>query len=289
MGAHEVVFNTSSFRFDSTNRANITIMYLRGTPTTATIGQEILDIYMNYSATLDTLVGGFQPYAGYNCYRNGTTLYQIYANSTGFISKSFTAPSHPTYGHFEYYLWQPVTLYDTTIRKTGLDYFVWMGRNVTASEVSSYITGFDTALEYIAMWTNLGSWSKYYGDGSGSNWNIKTFDVVQSYLDNGAGTLTFSMPSNPNINYTMPKTVNLVKKSYGYNYTGFTNQTSTQLMTAVNTSSLLLPRGYWLALWNETTYTWNYWLSGWAGNINQPLNKYDVIMTRIDVDKTWVI
>jgi hypothetical protein len=289
MGAHEVVFNTSSFRFDSTNRANITIMYLRNSPTTALTGQEILDVYMNYSAQLETIVGGFTPFARYTCILNGTTTYTIFANATGYISKIFTAPSHPTYGHFEYYLWQPPINYDTTIRKTGIDYFIWMGANTTASVVDNAITGFDTSLEYIAIWTNSGSWGKWYGDGTGSNWNIHTFDVVQSYLDNGAGTLTFNMTPNPSINYNISRTINLAKKSYGYNYTGYTNHSATQLMSAANTTYLLLPRGYWLALWNETTYTWNYWLSGWAGNINQHLSKYDIIMTRINVDKTWVI
>jgi hypothetical protein len=285
LSSHSVQFNTTVLRVSSTARVNISIMFINGTICTKNLNDEVLDFYAEGTTKTNFTIGKLIPGAHYNIHRDGVLTNATIANSTGYIWWNSTTW---TYHHYEVFL-NTVMLYPATIRTQGLDYFVWMGQDTTASHVDDNITGFNTGLEYIAIWTPTGSWSKWYGDGTGSNWNIKTYDVVQTYLDNGAGTLTFSMTANTGINYLEPRTIDLTYKAYGYNFTGYTNQTSTQLMATVNTTSLLLPHGYWLALWNQTTYTWNYWISGWAGNINQPLNKYDVVMTRIDVNKTWVI
>lgn len=180
-------------------------------------------------------------------------------------------------------------IYNTTIRTYGLDYFIWMGDNTTASVVEDDITGFDTSEEYLAIWTTSASWSKYYGDGNGNNWDIHTFDVVQTYLNDSIGNITFDMVYNPDIDYDADRIVNLIKTSYGFNYTGYTNSDTATTMQDINTSHLELPNGYWLALWNDTLFKWDYWISGWAGNINQVIDKYDVIATRIDNDKIWTI
>ena len=178
--------------------------------------------------------------------------------------------------------------YNTTIRTSGVDYFVWLGANQSAWHVKDAIGAtFNEAGETISILNNIGHWDNYTGAGGGNNFSIHTFDVVKIVLDDGAGTLTFNMTPNSNIDYDAARTVTLTKVGNGYNFTGWTNSSSTTL-SAENTT-LSLTAGYFIALWNETNYNWDYWISGWY-EIDKNILQYDVVMTKIATTKSnWQV
>lgn len=128
-------------------------------------------------------------------------------------------------------------------------------------------------------------WHYYYGDASGTNFEIHTYDVVKVYLNDGAGTEIFNMTGNPDITYNVPRTVTLTHEADGVNYTAFTNETSITL-SAVN-ATIGLVSGYYLALWNETTFTWNFWISHFPYNNNKNIHQYNVIFTKIAANQGW--
>lgn len=178
--------------------------------------------------------------------------------------------------------------FNTTVRTDGVDYFVWLGSNWSAWHVKDAIgTTFNEAGETISILNNTGHWDNYTGAGGGNNFSIHTFDVVKIVLDDGAGTLTFNMTGNSGIDYDATRTVTLTKVGNGYNFTGWTNSTSTTL-SAENTT-LSLTTGYFIALWNETNYNWDYWISGF-GITNKNIHQYDVVMTKIATTKNnWQV
>lgn len=176
-----------------------------------------------------------------------------------------------------------------TIRKNGFDYFVWRDADTSAYHVASVIPGFDEATEYISILSNSGAWSNYYGDGSGTNFSVSTFDVIRTYLDDGVGTVTFTMGLISTYPETS-RTVNLVKVGNGYNYTGWTYGSTT--LSAENSTLFSSPteNGYWLALWNETNYEWDYWVCGFGctgSNCDKLIHAWDVVLTKIPSNKSW--
>ena len=180
------------------------------------------------------------------------------------------------------------TQFNTTVRTDGVDYFVWLGSNQSAWHVKDAIGAtFNEAGETISILNNTGHWDNYTGTGGGNNFSIHTFDVVKIVLDDGAGTLTFNMTGNSGIDYDATRTVTLTKVGNGYNFTGWTNSSSTTL-SAENTT-LSLTTGYFIALWNETNYNWDYWISGF-GITNKNIHQYDVVMTKIATTKNnWQV
>jgi len=132
--------------------------------------------------------------------------------------------------------------------------------------------------------TTTSQWVKYYGNETGTNFTVNTFDVVKIYLDDGAGTITFNMTANPDWNYSAGRTFPLTEYDYGYNYTGWIPSASTTLSDE-NTSIGLSP-GYFLALWNETTFLWNFWISNF-GFANKNIHQYDVVVTKVSEDRSW--
>jgi len=147
---------------------------------------------------------------------------------------------------------------------------------------------FNSAGETISILNNTGHWDNYTGVGGGNNFSINTFDVVKIVLDDGAGTLTFNMIGNSDIDYDAARTVTLTKVGNGYNFTGWTNSTATTL-SAENTT-LTLATGYFIALWNETNYEWDYWISGWWIETDKDILQYDVVMTKIATTKSdWQV
>jgi len=173
-----------------------------------------------------------------------------------------------------------------TIRSYGTDYFTWLGGNESAFDVQRNITGFDETEEYLAIWNQSGEWWYYYGDGSGSNWSIHTFDVVFCYLNDSVGNLTFNMTMNNNIDYSAGRTVSLLKTGDGYNYTGYTNSMMTNLST-LNTT-LALGIGYSVSVWNRTIFDWDTWISGF-GPEEKNVFQYNVVLTKIEANKNWVM
>lgn len=182
-----------------------------------------------------------------------------------------------------------------TIRNSGIDYFVWLGSNCTAYNVTLQLTGFDEVAEYVAIWKNTtwngsyGAWQRYFGDKTGINFTIHTFDVVEVYLTD-AGTQTFNMNENlSSSNYTNSKTYQLRNstKNYGWNYSGYNRPlTVGTTLSAINTS-IDLPDNYYIALWNETNYAWDYWISGFW-EINKNVWMWDVILSKVEASRTWV-
>ena len=183
------------------------------------------------------------------------------------------------------------TIYNTTIRNDGIDYFVWLGDNTTASVVDNNFTGFDEASEYIGIWNN-GTWSisdanwiYWYGDESGTDFNVYTFDVIVTYFTD-TGTQDFNMTENTDMNYTASYsyTWDNTSANKGYNYTGFNNETNTSL-SAIN-ASVTLQNGEAIGLWNETTYTWNWWLPTFY-EVDVQVNRWDVIISKVEDSEIW--
>jgi len=177
---------------------------------------------------------------------------------------------------------------NTTIRNNGIDYFTWLGQNVSAWHVAKNITGFDEGAEYLAILNASGNWWNYsHHGGDGGNWSINTFDAVKSYLTDAVGNQTFNMTNNTEMGYNKARTITLVDVDAGNNYTSWANATKTDL-SAANTS-IGLASGYFIALWNTTDFKWNFWISHFAGNTNVNIHRWDVCLTHISTDRTWAI
>jgi len=185
------------------------------------------------------------------------------------------------------------TAYTESVRKSGIDYFVWLGLNCSASDVAANITGFDESSEYIAIWdrgswdTTYGNWVLYFGDGSGTDFSIYTLDVVMIYLTDGSGTVSITMYENSDIDYFSSKTYVWVNTSVnkGYNYSAYNKNTSTSL-SAINASVTLQP-GEAIGLWNDTTYTWDWWIPGFY-EVNKAVDQWDVIISKVENTETWI-
>jgi len=174
--------------------------------------------------------------------------------------------------------------YQETIRTNNVDYYIYRGGNTTAYGVQLNITGMDEATEYISLLEDNGTWVNYYGDYSGVNFTVSTFDVLKTYMDDATGNTTFNMTENTGMNQTN-RTFNLKKVGNGYNYTGWTAQNWTTL--AAENKTLSLPAGYFVGLWNETYFAWELFISHFEG-VSKNVHRWDVLVTKIDTDKTWV-
>ena len=183
-----------------------------------------------------------------------------------------------------------------TIRNDGMDFFVWLGTNTTAYYVVANLTGFDDASEYIAIWNNGtwsdtdGNWVKYYGDESGTNFNIHTFDVVSIYMVDVPmsfpETQNYYMNYNQDMDYERSYTHLWLNNSvtYGYNYTGYNKVASTTLGDISTSASL--QTGEAIAIWNKSTYTWNWYLVGfWTPSVT--VDRWDVILSKVSDTRTW--
>ena len=196
-------------------------------------------------------------------------------------------------------------IYNTTIREDGVDYFVWMGSNVSAYSMNATLTtegcSLTDANEYIAIWNASGDWDsswyvedlwyQYHGNNaSGNNWTVHTFDIIKIVLDD-SGTELINMTSNPDIDYSITRSVSLMNNTgttAGINFTGFTSGTSTTLNDIANTNISTLDAGEYLALWNETNYVWDLFIVGfWEPTVAVHID--DVIMTKVADTETFTI
>ena len=180
--------------------------------------------------------------------------------------------------------------YNWTIRNNGVDFFIWLGGNTSASSVGDLITGFDESSEYIAIWFNdtwssEGLWTKYYGDDSGTDFNVHTYDVIKIYLtDSGAQIITMNASSS--FDYTESRTVQLINSTNkGANFTGYTGSpTSLSLLS----SDIGLANGEVISLWNNSSYTWQIFIVGfWEPSISVPKNS--IIYTKVGDTRSWTI
>ena len=157
------------------------------------------------------------------------------------------------------------TSYNATVRATGTDYFTWMGDNISASEVAQIIPGFNEATEHISIWnmseTGYPLWDVYYGDDSGTDWEVHTFDIIRIYLTD-SGTIDVEMEVNEDIDYDAGRNITCTYSSdnKGYNYVGWSNTTSKTLST-INSSCSNLSSGDCLAWWDNSSYSWVFWFS----------------------------
>lgn len=182
-----------------------------------------------------------------------------------------------------------------TFKISGLEYK--FGYNVTKAGASIATPSADDD-GFITFTTTVGTnahfeilrggttsqWVKYYGNQTGTNFTINTYDVIKIYLDDGAGTILINMTANPDITYNQSRNVSMTMYDWGYNYTGFTNYTSSNLSNIY--TAMALSTGYFLALWNETTYTWNFHIGGFTF-LDKQVHQYDVIVSKISTDRYW--
>jgi len=187
--------------------------------------------------------------------------------------------------------------YNTTIQRDGIDYFVWLGHNTTASVVGGNITGFDEASEYIAIWNNgtwsddNANWNLYYGDADGTNWNIHTFDIVKVYLTD-SGTTQVYMGNNSNIDYTNNRNQTLMDNSTagkGYNYNCSAKSSFSSDLSTINSTVGLTYGSGWaeaVGVWNDSDEgnpKWDWWFAGFAYNANNTaVSAWDVLVFKID-------
>ena len=181
--------------------------------------------------------------------------------------------------------------WNITIRNNDTDYFVWLGSNCSAWNVSQQIDGFDEAGEYIGIWdadswdVDNGSWERYNYEGGGVNFSINTFDVVQIKLSD-SGTQTISMYENYDWNYTNSKTYTWTNNTSdkGYNYTGYMEIPNTGLST-IN-SSVTLQTGEFIGLWNRTHYKWIIYIAD-LGITDDYVECTDVIVSKVEDTEVW--
>jgi len=160
--------------------------------------------------------------------------------------------------------------YTATIRNDGIDYFVWLGDDDgTASTVAEDIADFDESAEYIAAWVGTtwdiddGLWIYYYGDESGTDFDVDVFDIIKVYLTD-SGTQEISMDADSGTDYTSAREVTLTNDiNNGGNYVGWTDDAATTASEVANTHiSTTLDAGEFIYYWDETNYEWDYYIVG---------------------------
>lgn len=184
-----------------------------------------------------------------------------------------------------------VIIYNHTIDLGTDEYFTWLGENVSAWEVGNRIDEFDSVSDMLSIVNdNTGHWDNYTGDDSGVNWTVHTFDVLRIITD-GSGTENFEMGYNVGMAYSQPKTFTIVPVGALNNYTCWTNSVSTTL-SAINSTIFNSPDddGYYLALYNDTTNNFNYYICGFGcsgSNCNKDVHQWDVIFVRPRTTIVW--
>jgi hypothetical protein len=185
--------------------------------------------------------------------------------------------------------------YNETIRNDGIDYFTWLDNEpTTASDLKdNYITGLDSSSEYIQVWnastwdTNTWMWETYFGNGSGTDFNINEFDVIRVNLDD-SGTQEISMVRD--VDYIKGRTVYLNKtdENRGYNYTSYGNEITEYIGTIA--SNIGLDTGEVISWWDDSNYEWNGYIvdiSPAAYNIT--VSGRAIFETKVGTNKIWNI
>jgi len=181
------------------------------------------------------------------------------------------------------------------IRNDGIDYFTWLGDSSSAWYVAQQIVGFDESSEYIAKWSNSswsdsdGLWCKYFGDGSGTNFTVNTFDVIKVYLTD-TGTQDLTVYPNPNINYDSQRIITLVNSTLnkGYNYTGYTS-TMSNTLGDINGTNITLSPGSGISIWDNSTYKWITFIAYFDINSDVTVSRWMVCETKVQQTRQWVI
>jgi len=178
----------------------------------------------------------------------------------------------------------PIIPASTTVSNSSVDYFVWLGVNGTHLTVAAAIgASFDEQTETIARFGDDGVWEIYNAKPSGGPFNVYTFDIIRIDLDDGAGTLTFDMDRNPDINYKNSRNVSLIfAANSGANFISWTDDASTTLNDIADTHITgTLDDGEYISLWNETTFGWDHFIVGF----HEPtvaVHEDDVIFIKVE-------
>jgi len=179
----------------------------------------------------------------------------------------------------------------TDIRNDGIDYFTYLGGNISISTFVNNITGFDESSEYIGIWDNdtwsstNATWKRYNGDGTGIDFTLNTFDVVQIYLTD-SGTQVINMSANPAVTYTGSKSYTWTNTSVnkGYNFTS-KNTVSDTTLSLINTS-VTLQAGEFIALWNKTNYAWDIRIADMP-LLDRNVHRWDIILSKVEDVEVW--
>jgi len=162
------------------------------------------------------------------------------------------------------------TTYTETVRTDGVDYFVYLGVNQTASTFDDDITGFDDAGETISILGDDGDWDTWTGAGTGTDFTLSTFDVIKIILADGEGTIEIIMVENIDMSYD-DRTYTLVDVGNGYNYTAFTGASASDLGTEADAMSMI--NGELISIWDDDNYIWIHHIQGTTYNTDEALSQ----------------
>jgi hypothetical protein len=163
--------------------------------------------------------------------------------------------------------------YNQSIRKGGVDYFLWQGNESVSAEEIRNLLSFSSSNNYIAIW-NSSSWDStnwlwelYRGDGSGSNFTVAKGDIIKTYIT-GGGSIDFTMFMGDCYSDRC-ENADVVKTSInkGYNYIGHWNDYDENLNDIDNN----LGFGEVLAWWDTSEYEWKAYIVG--------ITPYNILIT----------
>ena len=256
--------------------------YLATEPTLTFLSEEQYDA--GSSGTVWFNISGFKASTNYGLYTDEGFVETIASTPGGWVRFNHTDWETNEH-HFELTDNSTGTTHTETVRTNGEDYFPWLGVNTTASVVDDVITGFDEVGETISHLKSDGTWETWTGIGTGTNFDVYTTDVIKIVLDDGAGTTNIIMDDNGDWDYDEVRTISLKDVDDGYNYTMWTNSALSDLGTEADAMSMA--NGYFIALWNETNYDWDFHFQGTTINTGTDIHQYDVCVTKISTDRTW--
>lgn len=86
----------------------------------------------------------------YDAPTTGTSNFYILSSTDTILGEQLGDWTNNTYD------FATTTVYNTSVRTNGVDYFVWLGENTSAWHIKQILTslGFDEGVEYIAVWRN---------------------------------------------------------------------------------------------------------------------------------------
>ena len=256
-----------------------------GDTLTVTWASNCSGVWLNYNVNTSVAADSIVSYV-YSCFSENNTDYywQVYVYDG-------------EYNISEIYHFTTVMIRNYTIRHDGIDYFCYLNDNTTASMVAANITGFDTIADYMQIWDsshwdiNNWLWVTYYGDGSGTDFNINYYDIVRIYL-NYTSDVTYDMPYSGAVNLSnctgreVILTDNTLNRQYNYSCYCCPNNAT---MSVIGTS-MGLTAGERLAVWNTTSYEWNAYIMDFTSSaLNHVVEPFSVLETKVDERHAWVM
>jgi len=174
--------------------------------------------------------------------------------------------------------------YETSVQTTGVDYFTWLGSNVSAYHVIQNISATWSSGEYVAIYNNdtydstNALWNISYGtDPDSNNWTVHTFDIVKTYITDDSGDITVTMTANPEIAYSNAREVTCVATNNGYNYVSY-GPGSSDLET-ISETNLNQATGYWTGYWDDG---WSFWISNISPSaFNEDVPQWGVLQIKV--------